>query len=210
MDAIRLAGITPTGAGYEIAPHLPFARFSLRLPQIGVAASAGQLRGYVVPQQAGPLELRVRLPRGVAPASLVTWANGRMVTHRLAGRFALFRIPTEGRGTIDWALSWAGSSRGVSPASRADQVRALGAGFAGPGAVHRGAGVVRTHAGAGRGRDRDRGEDVDDRHDHEQLDQGRAKRPLNPGQRGSARPGAHADRGERARCHEAEATGATL
>ena len=42
MDAIRLAGITPTSAG---VPHLPFETFSPRLPQIGVAASSGVLRG---------------------------------------------------------------------------------------------------------------------------------------------------------------------
>ena len=53
MDAIRLAGITPTAAGYRIAPHLPFETFSLRLPRIGVAASPGMLRGYVRVVEAG-------------------------------------------------------------------------------------------------------------------------------------------------------------
>jgi hypothetical protein len=38
MGAIRLAGITPTEAGYTIAPHLRFRHFSLRLPQIGISA----------------------------------------------------------------------------------------------------------------------------------------------------------------------------
>jgi hypothetical protein len=107
MDAIRLAGITPTAAGYEIAPHLPFARFSLRLPEIGVAGDTRQLRGYVVPQQAGPIELRVRLPHGIAPASVVTWVDGREVAHRVAGRFVVLRVANRGGATVDWALRWA-------------------------------------------------------------------------------------------------------
>jgi hypothetical protein len=66
MDAIRLAGITPTGAGFLITPHLPLTRFSLRLPDIGVAVSPGLVRGYVRVQQSGPLTMTVAVPRGEA------------------------------------------------------------------------------------------------------------------------------------------------
>ena len=64
MNAIRLAGVTPTRKGYRIDPHLPFGRFKLRTTRIGVAAAGRVLRGYVRVEQAGPIELRVRVPRG--------------------------------------------------------------------------------------------------------------------------------------------------
>ena len=73
MDAIRLAGITPTRRGYRIAPHLPFGRFSLRLPQVGVAARvrpAARLRASrrVGPDRAaraGAPDVVPRVPRGL-------------------------------------------------------------------------------------------------------------------------------------------------
>jgi Glycosyl hydrolase 36 superfamily, catalytic domain/Glycosyltransferase family 36 len=106
MDAIRLAGVTPTGRGFDIAPHLPFARFSLRLPQIGVAAERSRLRGYVTPLRDGSMELDVHPPPGADAATLVTWANGRRVRHSLAGTAARFRVPGAAGKRTDWALTW--------------------------------------------------------------------------------------------------------
>ena len=105
MDAIRLAGVTPTSAGYRIAPHLPFESFRLRLPTIGVAASPGMLRGYVRVEQAGEVELRVRVPSG---RRLRAWANGRMVRHRVARGYAVFRVDSGGGVAADWAVTWGG------------------------------------------------------------------------------------------------------
>ncbi len=108
MDAIRLAGITPTQAGYRIAPHLPFRRFSLRLPEVGIAATARQLRGYVHPVASGPVEMRVRLPRGVDPATVETWAGSRAVPHHAARGFVVFRVPGNAGTASDWAVNWGG------------------------------------------------------------------------------------------------------
>jgi hypothetical protein len=113
MNAIRLAGVTPTGAGYRIAPHFPFRRFWLRLPGVGVAADPGGLRGYVRPAQAGPIELRVRLPADVAPGGLRAWAHGRRVAHRRDGRFVVFRLQAEGGAAADWAVTWQRGSAGT-------------------------------------------------------------------------------------------------
>jgi hypothetical protein len=104
MDAIRLAGITPTAAGFRIAPHLPMETFSLRLPRIGVASGPRLLRGYVRAQQAGEIELRVRVP--VASRGLRTWANGRVVPHRIRGGYAVFRLDAPDDAAADWALTW--------------------------------------------------------------------------------------------------------
>ena len=108
MDAIRLAGITPTAAGYRIAPHLPFETFSLRLPRIGVAAAREVLRGYVRAEESGVVELRVRVSRGAR--KLRAWANGKAVRHRLAGGQVLFRLPVTRNATADWAVTWVGAS----------------------------------------------------------------------------------------------------
>jgi hypothetical protein len=105
MDAIRLAGITPTERGYRIAPHLPFARFSLRLPGIGVAADRRRLRGYVRPEAADEIELQVALPHGVG-TGVRTWANGRVVPHRVAGRRVVFRLHADAGVPADWAVTW--------------------------------------------------------------------------------------------------------
>jgi len=64
MDAVRLAGVTPTEQGYTIDPHYPFDHFSLRLPQVGVASEANRMRGYVTPQRDGALQMDVKLPAG--------------------------------------------------------------------------------------------------------------------------------------------------
>jgi hypothetical protein len=104
MDAIRLAGVTPTAGGYRIAPHLPFETFSLRLPQIGVAADAGMLRGYVRPIEAGEIELRVRIPKGAR--SVRTWAGGRSVRHRMVGGEVVFRAGATAGAPVDWAVTF--------------------------------------------------------------------------------------------------------
>ncbi|MFI5280869.1 MAG: GH36-type glycosyl hydrolase domain-containing protein, partial [Gemmatimonadales bacterium] len=106
MDAIRLAGITPTAAGYTIAPHFPFQHFALRLPQVGIASHPHKLVGYIQPEQAGTIELQVRLPRGLTRRSLETWANGNTVAHTLQDGFVVFSLPAAAGSAADWAVTW--------------------------------------------------------------------------------------------------------
>jgi Glycosyl hydrolase 36 superfamily, catalytic domain len=106
MDAIRLAGITPTEAGYTIAPHFPFTRFSLRLPEIGIASGPRTLRGYLVAQRTASLRLDVKIPAGVEARSLVTWAAGHRVRHRTTRRTVSFRLLTTAGHAASWALTW--------------------------------------------------------------------------------------------------------
>src|SRR5438105_2317928 len=100
-DAIKLAGIEPTATGYAIMPHLPFAHFSLRFPEVGLAYEARRVRGYVVPQRASLMRFEVQLPAGARKGSPVTWANGRRVPHTLSGRAARGRIRAEARRAHD-------------------------------------------------------------------------------------------------------------
>ena len=106
MNAIRLAGITPTRSGLRIAPHLPFARFSLRLPAVGVAAERLRLRGYLRPQQGGRVVLRVALPGAAAARRATAFAGGRRVPHARDGRWVRFATVTRRGRASDWAVSW--------------------------------------------------------------------------------------------------------
>jgi hypothetical protein len=110
MNAVRLAGITPTATGYRIAPHLPFETFSLRLPRIGVAAETAMLRGYVRPETPGPIELRIRVPDGAGRVR--AWASGRRVRHRIVRGYAIFRLDGDPVAPADWAVTWAGGRGG--------------------------------------------------------------------------------------------------
>lgn len=103
----RLAGLTPTRAGWTIAPSLPLARFSLRLPDLGIAAAPASLRGYVRPLAGRSQTLTLR-PRGLSRTARVrAWVDGRPARARRTsdGAVALRVATTPGRAT-DWALSW--------------------------------------------------------------------------------------------------------
>jgi hypothetical protein len=104
MGAIRLAGITPTERGFDIAPHLPFGEYSLRMPRIGIASESNRLRGYIRPSGNGPIELAVHVP---ADAKRVTaWAGTRKVDAVLEDGIARFTIPGRANRAGDWAVSW--------------------------------------------------------------------------------------------------------
>ena len=103
MDAIRLAGITPTGAGFLITPHLPLTSFSQRLPDIGVAASPGLIRGYVRVQQSGPLTMTVAVPPGRG-STVVAYADGHRVPAKVAHGQVIFALSAQVGTAADWAV----------------------------------------------------------------------------------------------------------
>src|SRR3989442_15616836 len=102
FDAIKLAGIEPTATGYSIAPHLPFARFSLRFPDVGLAYEARRARGYLVLQQKASVRLDVHLPPLARAASLVPWGNGPRGGHPVRGRAGGFRLGGRPRPPPAW------------------------------------------------------------------------------------------------------------
>ena len=106
MDGIRLAGITPTEAGYHVAPHLPFEAYSLRLPQVGVALQPNLMRGYVTPQAGGLLGMTVRLPADADPRSVTAWADGASASHTINGNEVAFDLPSSAGRPADWAIIW--------------------------------------------------------------------------------------------------------
>ncbi len=103
MDAIRLAGVTPTESGFLITPHLPLRRFSVLLPEIGVSFRPGLLRGYVRTQQSGTLTMKVTAPAG-ARRGIVAFANGRRVKAAVRGRLVVFALPAYAGRSASWAV----------------------------------------------------------------------------------------------------------
>ena len=103
MDAIRLAGITPVRSGYVVEPHLPMATFSLRLPDVGVAAAPGLLRGYVVPAQGGVLRMQVSRPAG-SHGRVVALADGRRANATVRAGLVTFTLPTRAGHAANWAV----------------------------------------------------------------------------------------------------------
>lgn len=127
MDAINLAGITPTETGFTIAPHYPFQHFSLRLPEIGIASETRRLRGYITPQQTGPIVLQVKLPAGAGPRTLQTWADGHLASHSVRAGFAVFTLAARANAPANWALTWGTASTRRPVGSRHGQSSPHGA-----------------------------------------------------------------------------------
>ncbi|MGI8609279.1 MAG: GH36-type glycosyl hydrolase domain-containing protein [Candidatus Dormibacteria bacterium] len=110
FDTIHLAGVTPTGAGMQVVPHLPMDTFEVRFPLVGVAQQPGLLRGYLRPVAAGTLTMDVALPPGVTADRAVSWANGAIVSHVMRGSLIEFQLPASAGMAGDWAISDAGST----------------------------------------------------------------------------------------------------
>ena len=104
MDAIRLAGVTPTESGFQIAPSLPLRRFSLRLPDIGVASAPGLLRGYVRVHQSGKVTMTVTLPAVARRSAVAAFAGGRRVKATIRGSAVVFALPAVAGRVADWAV----------------------------------------------------------------------------------------------------------
>lgn len=105
FDAIRLAGITPTADGYLVVPHLPMARFALRLPDVGIASRRGALHGYVRTVAGAMLRMQVAPPPGTSPPTAVAWANGRRVASRVERGLIVFDLPARAGRPADWAVT---------------------------------------------------------------------------------------------------------
>jgi hypothetical protein len=104
---LKLAGIEPTLRGYRIAPHLPLDGWSLRLPNVGIAQSGRELRGYLRTAADGPIELTV-MPRGAPSGSrYVAWVNGeRVETHPATDGGVTFSVVVQSGVPLDWAVRY--------------------------------------------------------------------------------------------------------
>ncbi len=104
MDALALAGVTPTEQGYRISPHLPFSTFSVRFPTIGVAQKGRSIDGYIRPLATGRLVLQVALPRGAT--GVVCRTDGSAVRATVAPGWATFSVTGRENRSAGWSVSW--------------------------------------------------------------------------------------------------------
>ncbi len=104
FDAIRLVGIEPARRGYEIDPHLPMRRFSLRLPRVGVRYRAGVARGYVKPSGDDRLHMVVEAPPGGADGRARALVDGRRVNARVDGDSIAFSLQARRGRPVEWAV----------------------------------------------------------------------------------------------------------
>ncbi len=76
LDVIRLAGIDPLGERIRISPGVPFDRFSLRLPLMGMAYLTDRHRGYYRPVTDGVFRFSIRFPSHLSPDDCGLILNG--------------------------------------------------------------------------------------------------------------------------------------
>ncbi|HEV3282361.1 MAG TPA: hypothetical protein VG032_12240 [Acidimicrobiales bacterium] len=104
MDALTLAGVTPTEQGYQISPHLPLPSFSVRFATIGVAREGNALAGYVRPSATGRLLLQVAVPPGAK--TVECRVNGSLVRARSTSGWETFSVMGQSRGSATWSVRW--------------------------------------------------------------------------------------------------------
>jgi len=76
LDVIRLAGIDPPGDRIRISPKVPFDRYSLRLPLMGLAYLPDRHRGYYRPVTAGLFRFAIQPPARLSPGDCRLILNG--------------------------------------------------------------------------------------------------------------------------------------
>ena len=108
LDVIRMAGIDPLGDRIEISPKVPFTRYSLRLPLLGLAYLDDQHRGYYRPMAEGVFNFRVRLPAGLSSENCRLILNGTGVTPLCLDGHLEFEAAGKPGDTIQWEILPAG------------------------------------------------------------------------------------------------------
>ena len=104
MDAIDVAGITPTSTGFRIAPELGTSEYSLRFDTFGLARRGDEMSGYVRPVDSDNLLMEVELPAGARhPVAMVEGTRARTT---VSGGVVAFRVTAKADRAADWSLSW--------------------------------------------------------------------------------------------------------
>jgi hypothetical protein len=107
FDVIKLAGVQPRADGYRIAPSLPLSRFSVRLPQVGVAYEPRVARGYVRPAGPRTVRMTIELPARGEARRARAYVEGRSVPATCSGRSGrglVFTLRARRGAAIDWAV----------------------------------------------------------------------------------------------------------
>ena len=104
MDAIDVAGITPTSSGFRIAPELGTSEYSVRFDAVGLSRRGDEMSGYVRPVDSGHLLMEVELPAGARhPVALV---DGIRAPTTVSKGAVAFWVTAKADRAADWSLSW--------------------------------------------------------------------------------------------------------
>lgn len=103
-DLIELAGISSTQDGFRIVPHLPMTTFSVRFQDAGIAQTTRLLRGYITPQQSGPLRMQVAVPPKSGPRKLTVYIGRKQARARRSGGLVTFTLPATAGKPANWAV----------------------------------------------------------------------------------------------------------
>jgi hypothetical protein len=104
LDVIRFCGIDPAGPSIRISPRLPFARFSLRLPLIGLAYLQDRHRGTYHPITEGSFRFDVALPRGLSCDGFRLLLNGNETEASCRDGHVAFEAEGKPGGRIEWEV----------------------------------------------------------------------------------------------------------
>jgi hypothetical protein len=104
MNALALAGVTPTQGGYQISPHVPLSTLSVRFPTIGVTREGSSLSGYLAPLASGRLLLQVAVPN--TAQGVVCRVEGSTVRAGRSSGWVSFSVPASGTGPVAWSVTW--------------------------------------------------------------------------------------------------------
>jgi hypothetical protein len=100
----KLAGIEPTRDGYRFAPRVPLERFAFTLPNVGIQAGPGFMRGYLRPLASGPIRLEVRLPAGARLGS--ARVGGGDASAVQVGRRVTLTAAARAGELLQWEVTW--------------------------------------------------------------------------------------------------------
>ncbi len=104
LAAVRMAGVRPDLRGLVIDPAVPAARFRWSTPAFEVAYEPGAARGAVRPLGDDRIEMRVRLPSGLAGDEAAVRVDGREAAFRIERGRALFSMEVRAGRRSSWAV----------------------------------------------------------------------------------------------------------
>lgn len=107
LAALKMVGIQAQADGIGIAPRLPFDRFVLRTPLLGVAYTPDSVQGYYAPtgQAEDGVVLRVRVPRGRCASDWIAECHGTPCAVTTDGDQVCFRVqPLRPGARMEWRL----------------------------------------------------------------------------------------------------------
>jgi len=99
-----IVGLSGTGNGIRITPHLPTETFAVEWPRLGVSATPDSIAGYLVSAADGPVLMEVALPRALRAATVQAYVDGSTVASTVQDGLARFTLPARRDARVEWRI----------------------------------------------------------------------------------------------------------